>query len=289
MPGSDAEGSAKTCFVAMPITTPDAYAEKLGDPEHFAHVLAHLFTPALQAAGLTVIPPAVSGAQMIHAEIIKNLEQADFVLCDLSDLNPNVFFELGIRTSLNRPVMHLRDDLTSKIPFDITAINTHTYGSSLTPWSLAAEVPRLTAFVNDVIKSGTSGNAMWQYFGLTKRGEPSEAGADPTQAKLDLILRELANSPSEQSITVRSLMPGMASQDVAELLDLIGDFMRMKGIEKYTIGKMQVIGDRRVLEIILSRNRPPLSPSEVLPLEESMVAAGFGDITVTFNYVLPRG
>ena len=109
---------ARTCFVAMPITTPDAYAEKLGDPDHFKHVLAHLFTPALEAAGLKVIPPSTTGAQMIHAEIIKNLEQADFVLCDLSDLNPNVFFELGIRTSLDRPVMHVRDNLTSRIPFE---------------------------------------------------------------------------------------------------------------------------------------------------------------------------
>jgi hypothetical protein len=95
----------------MPITTPTAYAEKLGDPDHFAHVLAHLFTPALQAAGLTVIPPSANGSEMIRAEIIRNLEQADFVLCDLSDLNPNVLFELGIRTSLDRPVMLVRDNL----------------------------------------------------------------------------------------------------------------------------------------------------------------------------------
>jgi hypothetical protein len=99
---SDAGDSAKTCFVAMPITTPTAYAEKLSDPEHFVHVLDHLFMPALQAAGLTVIPPSVGGSEMIHAEIIRNLEQADYVICDLSGLNPNVLFELGIRTSLDR-------------------------------------------------------------------------------------------------------------------------------------------------------------------------------------------
>jgi hypothetical protein len=83
--------SARTCFVAMPITTPASYAERLSDAEHFAHVLTHLFTPALQAAGLTVIPPSVAGSEIIHAEIIKNLEQADFVLCDLSDLLIRMF------------------------------------------------------------------------------------------------------------------------------------------------------------------------------------------------------
>ena len=74
----------KTCFVAMPITTPASYVEKLGDPEHFAHVLTHLFVPALEEAGLAVILPSTRGAELIYAEIIKNLEQADLVLCDLS-------------------------------------------------------------------------------------------------------------------------------------------------------------------------------------------------------------
>jgi len=41
---------------------------------------------------------------LIHAEIIRNIENADLVLCDMSCLNPNVFFEFGIRTSLNKPV-----------------------------------------------------------------------------------------------------------------------------------------------------------------------------------------
>src|SRR5437879_2097507 len=91
------------CFVAMPVTTPGNYAEKLGDTSHFPHVLEHLFTPALIKAGYRVIAPTSRGSQLIHAEIIKNLEQADLVLCDLSSLNANVFFELGIRTSLDRP------------------------------------------------------------------------------------------------------------------------------------------------------------------------------------------
>jgi len=189
---SDAEGSVKTCFVAMPITTPVAYAEELGDKEHFAHVLDHLFEPALEAAGLKAIAPSVAGPDMIHAEIIRNLETADFVLCDLSDLNPNVLFELGIRTSLDRPVMLVKDDRTKKISFDLGGINTVTYNSSLTPWSLKAEMPRLTQFIKGVVDSRNSGNAMWRYFGLTKRGKPSEAGSDPVEAKLDLVLQELS-------------------------------------------------------------------------------------------------
>ena len=194
MTGEQIVAADKRCFVVMPITTPTSYVEKLGDPEHFAHVLAHLFTPALQAAGLTAVPPAATGSTMIHAEIIRNLEQANFVLCDLSTLNPNVFFELGIRTSLDRPVILVKDNLTDKIPFDLNAINTLTYDSSITPWSLEVEIPHLAAHVQSVTTGADSGNSMWSYFGLTKRGAPSEAGGNPVEAKLDLLLHEMEKS-----------------------------------------------------------------------------------------------
>ena len=177
----------------MPITTPSTYADELGDPEHFAHVLAHLFMPVLEEVGLTLIAPSALGAELIHAEIIRNLEQADYVLCDLSGLNPNVLFELGIRTSLDRPVILVKDNLTEQIPFDLNAINTLTYDGSLTPWSLADQKPRLVKHIKDVMSSSSTGNSMWRYFGLTKRAEPSEAGENPLEAKLDLLIREFSS------------------------------------------------------------------------------------------------
>ena len=57
------------------------------------------------------MPPTASGSDLIHAKIIKNLETADLVLCDMSALNPNVFFEFGMRTALNKPAL---DDATTR-------------------------------------------------------------------------------------------------------------------------------------------------------------------------------
>ncbi len=74
-----------------------------------------------------------AGADLIHAEIIRKLEEADLVPCDRWTLNPNVFFELGIRTALDRPVALVRDDQTAILPFDTGILNTHTYRSALTP------------------------------------------------------------------------------------------------------------------------------------------------------------
>ena len=103
-----------SCFIAMPIGTPDS-SQYQGDRDHFKHVLEHLFVPAIEMAGMNPVRPVVKGSDLIHAEIIKQLETAELVLCDISTLNANVFFELGIRTALNRPVCIIRDELTSII------------------------------------------------------------------------------------------------------------------------------------------------------------------------------
>lgn len=179
------------CFVAMPLTTPANYIDNLRDGHHFEHVLDHLFTPALTKLGYQVIAPKSRGAQLIHAEIIRNLEQADLVLCDLSSLNANVFFELGIRTSLDRPVALVKDRITERIPFDLSTINTHTYDESLTPWTLEDEIEQLVEYVKAVDTGTGSGNNLWRYFGLTKRATPAEIADNPTEAKLDLLLAEI--------------------------------------------------------------------------------------------------
>ncbi len=127
----------KTCFIIMPVTTPEAHLERYSDgPEHFRHVLECLLAPAAEEAGFDVVRPIAKGAVVIQAEIIKNLESADMVLCDMSCLNPNVLFEFGIRTALNKPVCVVRDELTDILPFDTAALNHHTYRSGLESWEI---------------------------------------------------------------------------------------------------------------------------------------------------------
>jgi hypothetical protein len=56
---------------------------------------------------------------MIDAQIIRYLIDADLVVADLSSLNPNAFYEIGIRHMVQKPIIHmqLEDD---KIPFDVS-------------------------------------------------------------------------------------------------------------------------------------------------------------------------
>lgn len=180
-----------SCFIIMPLTTPDAlvplYAK---DSDHFAHVLHHLFMPALRKADFHPILPIAQGADVIHAEIIKNLETAELVLCDISSLNPNVFFELGCRTALNKPVCYVMDDLTRAIPFDTGIINHHTYDHTLVPWKLEQEIEQLSAHVRASAERSEGKNKLWEYFGLQSMARASKADGDQ-QDRLELLLMEV--------------------------------------------------------------------------------------------------
>ncbi len=181
----------KTCFIAMPLTTPASKVEAYGgDPDHFLHVLEFLHVPAVEAAGYEAIRPLMTGADVIHAEIIRHLEEADLVLVDISGHNPNVFFELGIRTSLDRPVALISDHLTGDLPFDTSIINTLPYDGTLRPWTLESQKLLVKEHIAAAGNKGNS-NPLWRYFGLTRRAEEADAEVTPQDARTELLQTRL--------------------------------------------------------------------------------------------------
>ena len=199
--------SKGNCFIIMPITTPKHLVEKYNsDEDHFIHVLGHLFIPAVEEVGFTPISPKATGSNIIQADIIRQLSECELVLCDMSIFNPNVFYEFGIRTALNKPVALVVDDKTKPIPFDPSMLNCHEYDSSLVPWKLEEEKQKLTKHVQDTYKKTKDHNALWKYFGVAQTGkfkpEDVEIGEkiDLLMKKVDTIERiQLTEVPGETS------------------------------------------------------------------------------------------
>lgn len=197
------------CFIAMPVATRPEHLETYGDPDHWEHVMETLFVPAIKAAGMEPVRPSADGSEMIHGRIIQNLSESAMVLCDLSSHNPNVFFELGVRTSLNLPVALVKDERTS-IPFDTSGINTLSYTSSLKAWDISKGCEALTEFLKKSITSCAGENPLWRHFGLTKRANEPHSDESPTDARLDLLTAKV-----EQ---LQALMP--SAWDVEADLDI---------------------------------------------------------------------
>jgi hypothetical protein len=250
----------------MPVTTPTSYADDLRDPDHFSHVLKHLFTPALEQAGYTVIPPKMLGATLIHAEIIRHLEQADLVLADLSSHNPNVFFELGLRTSLDRPVVLVQDGRSATIPFDLGPINVLSYDESLATWTLGEEIKRLAEHVRNVPVGSTSGNAMWNYFGLTKRGRPAEAGS--LEAKVDLLLTEITNQRLAPAVR-NAVYIDATSEQVDQFRSAVEAILRPAGLSRFEALQEEPTG------IVFVRVSGSVTPQVKKDIEQRAAELGF--------------
>lgn len=201
----------RNCFIIMPITTPSLFLDKYDENKnHFSNVLKYLFIPAIEKIDHAPLPPETEGSQIIQTDIIAKLNTADLVLCDISVLNPNVFFELGIRTALNKPVCLVKDKIT-KAPFDTSPLKYEEYDSKLHPWQLEKDIPKIVKHLNKTIENSIGKNKLWESFGikisaeiLEKVGEDSEFSYMKLQ--LDSIqdeIRQLANKNSQTFIKNR--------------------------------------------------------------------------------------
>lgn len=233
-----------TCFIMMPITTPESVANRYsGDTGHFHHVLEHLFEPAVRKAGYEPIRPATTGADVIQGHIIRSIQSSDLVLCDATTFNPNVFFELGIRTALNLPAVIVRDIHTTSIPFDTGIINHHTYDGSLLPWSLPSEIEKLSEHMISTVNSSKGENPLWRHFGVTVNGalntsEPS------TEEKLDQALSLLHSlQQAKTPMTVRNRPPAdFEAKSFLDIANAITGTLNAK-VVKYSVNGSDAVVD----------------------------------------------
>ena len=91
---------------------------------HYRAVYENFLKPELQGLGYSVIrADDIQKAGAITKDIVVHIVEADLVIADLTDLNPNVFYELGARHALRGrgTIMLLDENKTPDIPFDLSA------------------------------------------------------------------------------------------------------------------------------------------------------------------------
>jgi hypothetical protein len=136
-------GDAPTLFVIMPFTERDDRHET----GFFREVLAQLFVPAGKAAGFAVKTAKRQGSDVIQSTIVNDLLEADLVLADLTEHNPNVLFELGMRMHADLPVVLVRARGTGPI-FDVdNMLRVEEYSPNLWTTSVKGDVPILTEHI----------------------------------------------------------------------------------------------------------------------------------------------
>lgn len=144
----------KTCFVVCPIGEDGSDIRKRSDK-----LLKHIIKPVCVDSNFECIRvDELNRSDSLPETILEYLKTADLVIADLTDHNPNAFYEIGYRTALNKPIIHLKDKSIT-IPFDVSSIRTFDY--DLTDLDLVDSLKdRLIKTINSIeFTSETNTNA----------------------------------------------------------------------------------------------------------------------------------
>lgn len=118
-----------TCFVIMPYGGNDETKKN-----HYRGVYQSILAPAAIEAGYTPKRSDISGAPgSITLDIVRDLADADIVIADITEGNPNVFLEIGIRHVMRKSgTVHVVDQsYAGSIPFDLRNYRAIEYSANL--------------------------------------------------------------------------------------------------------------------------------------------------------------
>jgi hypothetical protein len=117
------------CFVLMPFKPPqltEIYKRYIKEP-----IQRHTNIKCMRADD--IYKPT-----LIMSDIWNKINDAKFIIADLTDKNPNVFYELGMAHTLGKEVI-LVSQKEEDIPFDLRGVRTIIYEDSLTGYDYLSE------------------------------------------------------------------------------------------------------------------------------------------------------
>jgi hypothetical protein len=139
------------CFVIMPFGD---RKDAEGKVTEFDTVYEYIIEKAVDAAGLKSIRcDKIEASGSLHEMMISNIFDAKVAVVDITNLNPNVFYELGVRHALaDRVTVIIRREGT-QIPFNIHGMNAIEYEPTR-PASVDNAIKKITSFIKNGMEKG---------------------------------------------------------------------------------------------------------------------------------------
>ena len=104
----------KKCFVIMPFSSTKSCTES-----QWTDIFENMIKPAVEGSGFDYecFRASLKIGNIIR-DILDNLNKSDIVIADMTDQNPNVFYELGVRHALRNATILIAQDM-QHVPFDL--------------------------------------------------------------------------------------------------------------------------------------------------------------------------
>jgi hypothetical protein len=180
-----------TCFVIGPIG--DELAP-IGSPDRLRYEQAvetweRIIEPACTEVGLNPVrADKIAKAGEITEQVFRLVKDSDIVIADVSDANPNVMYELGLRHTLAKVTVQIGE--YGKLPFDIAVIRTLRF--SRTPAGFVDARKNLVSLL------ATALDGRFDLVTATRVWNPQSAAPNPTSH--DREQKNLEHEPEEPGV-----------------------------------------------------------------------------------------
>jgi O-acetyl-ADP-ribose deacetylase (regulator of RNase III) len=141
-----------TCFVIMPFGEKADPDGKLIDFDQIYEFIIKAGVESLK--GMKCIRcDEIQESGIVHKQMIEQIYQADVAVVDITTLNPNVFYELGVRHSLTGCVTVIIKREGTNIPFNILQMKAIEYNES--PKSVEDTKKKIASYIKNGLETRT--------------------------------------------------------------------------------------------------------------------------------------
>ncbi len=180
----------KKCFVIMP------FGEKKdpdGNPIDFDKIYKDFIKDAVEDLGIECVRcDEIAETGWIHSKMFKHIFEADVAVVDITLLNPNVFYELGVRHALNKCVTVLIRKTGTPSPFNIQGFQMLEYKLE-DPENLKSGKKKIGEFIKNGLASQNVDSPVYEVLDtLNVEAKPKKI------SKKETYMYQLVNVPGKQ-------------------------------------------------------------------------------------------
>lgn len=237
------------CFIITPIGDDGSITRKKTDG-----LIDNVIKPVCGKLNLKAIPAhEIDKPGSITNQVIQMIMDAKMVIANLTELNPNVMYELAIRHAAKLPVICLAEEGT-KLPFDITTERTVFYSDDM--FGAICLKPKLESLLMTAIKDENVDNPVYRAIKekqIIKEIQSSD-NKESTDSllyilrRLDDIEKAIKPNASSRDYLITISLSEDCSDFKKELCDLIDKASESLFIRDYNIGKkmIKIISSQRI-------------------------------------------